>query len=71
MKTLSFEKLAELKQNGEIGWCEFALRSEYGTMYLKWCDDHSVEPDDLNAELFLEQTEKRLYDDSEPVMVID
>ena len=26
-------------------------------------DDHGVEPDDNNAELFLEETESRIYDD--------
>lgn len=67
MTTLSFEKLMELKQDGKIGWCEFALRGEHGTQYLQWCDDHGVEPDDINAELFLEQTEENLYEDAEPV----
>lgn len=62
MTTLTFEKLAELKQDGKIGWCEFALRSEHGTEYLQWCDDHGIEPDDYNAELFLEETEVKLYD---------
>lgn len=42
-----------------------ALCSEHGREYLQWCDDHGVEPDDANAELFLEQTENRLYEDGE------
>lgn len=66
MTTLTFERLAELKQSGKIGWCEFALRSEHGTEYLQWCDDHGIEPDDYNAELFLEETEVNLYDDFVP-----
>jgi hypothetical protein len=47
-----------LKQNGKIGWCELALRSEHAAAYIQWCDDHGVEPDDNNAELYLEQTER-------------
>ena len=26
------------------------------------CDDHGLEPDDNNAELYLEETESRIYD---------
>ena len=39
------------------------VRSDHGTAYLQWCDDHGVEPDDNNAELYLEETESRIYDD--------
>ena len=56
------EELIQLKQEGKIGWCELALRSEHGKAYLQWCDDHGIEPDDNNAELYLEETESRIYD---------
>lgn len=62
MQNNTIEELIQLKQEGKIGWCELALRSEYGTAYLQWCDDHGIEPDDNNAELYLEETESRIYD---------
>lgn len=68
MTTQTFAELVEFKQAGKIGWCEFALRGEHASEYIQWCDDHGVEPDDTNAELFLEQTEENLYDDAEPVI---
>ena len=58
MQNNTIEELIQLKQEGKIGWCELALRSEHG----KWCDDHGIEPDDNNAELYLEETESRIYD---------
>lgn len=67
MKAKTFEELVQLKQNGKIGWCEFALLGEHAAQYIQWCDDHGVEPDDINAEVFLEQTEENLYEDTEPV----
>lgn len=62
MQNNTIEELIQLKQEGKIGWCELALRSERGTAYLQWCDDHGIEPDDNNAELYLEETESRIYD---------
>ena len=56
MKNNTIEELIQLKQDGKIGW-------DHGTAYLQWCDDHGVEPDDNNAELYLEETESRIYDD--------
>ena len=51
MQNNTIEELIQLKQDGKIGWCELAL-----------CDDHGIEPDDNNAELYLEETESRIYD---------
>ncbi len=68
MNNESFDTLVQLKQDGKIGWCELALRSEHAAPYIQWCDDHGVEPDDNNAELYLEQTEEKLYGD-EPELV--
>ena len=68
MNNESFDNLVQLKQDGKIGWCELALRSEHASSYIQWCDDHGVEPDDNNAELYLEQTEEKLYGD-EPELV--
>jgi hypothetical protein len=63
MKTI--EDLYQMKQNGKIGFAELVLLSEHAPVYLQWCDDHGIEPDDLNAELFLDQTENRIYDDGD------
>ena len=41
MQNNTIEELIQLKQEGKIGWCELALRSEHGKDYLQWCDDHS------------------------------
>ena len=62
MQNNTIEELIQLKQDGKIGWCELALRSDHGKSYLQWCDDHGIEPDDNNAELYLEETESRIYD---------
>ena len=61
MQNNTIEELIQLKQEGKIGWCELALHSEHGTAYLQWCDNHGIEPDDNNAELYLEETESRIY----------
>lgn len=68
MKNMTFEELVQLKQDGKIGWCDFALYSEHCNEYLQWCVDHSLQPDDDSAELFMEQTEEKLFDDLEPVL---
>ena len=47
MQNNTIEELIQLKQEGKIGW---------------WCDDHGIEPDDNNAELYLDETESRIYD---------
>ena len=48
MQNNTIEELIQLKQNGKIGWCELALHSDHGNN---------------NAELYLEETESRIYDD--------
>lgn len=57
MVTKSFEELEQLKQEGRIGWVEYIQQSEYENYYQQWLDDRGVEPDEDNAELFLEQTD--------------
>ena len=50
MQNNTIEELIQLKQDGKIGWCELALRSDHGKDYLQWCDDHGIEPDDNRVE---------------------
>lgn len=59
---MTIEELIQMKQEGKIGFCELVLRSDHAPVYLQWCDDHGIEPDDLNAELFLDQTEENVYE---------
>ena len=48
MQNNTIEELIQLKQEGKA--------------YLQWCDDHGIEPDDNNAELYLEEAESHIYD---------
>jgi hypothetical protein len=62
MQNNTIEELIQLKLEVTIGGGAPPLRSEHGKAYLQWCDDHGIEPDDNNAELYLEETESRIYD---------
>jgi hypothetical protein len=64
-KKYSYDELVVLKQEGKISWLEFVKRSEQAQDYLQWCKDHSVEPTDDNAELYLEMTDTTLMDGQE------
>lgn len=64
-KKYSYDELVVLKQEGKISWLEFVKRSEQSQDYLQWCKDHSVEPTDDNAELYLEMTDTTLMDGQE------
>ena len=64
-KKYSYDELVVLKQEGIISWLEFVKRSEQSQDYLQWCKDHSVEPTDDNAELYLEMTDTTLMDGQE------
>ena len=57
MKRRTFEELEQLKQEGRIGWVEYLLQSEYSESYQQWLADRGAEPDEDNAELFVEQTD--------------
>lgn len=57
MKRKTFEELEQLKQEGRIGWVEYLLQSEYSESYQQWLADRGAEPDEDNAELFVEQTD--------------
>ena len=57
MKRKTFEELEQLKQEGRIGWVKYLLQSEYSESYQQWLTDRGAEPDEDNAELFVEQTD--------------
>jgi hypothetical protein len=57
MKRKTFNELEQLKQEGRIGWVEYLLQSEYSESYQQWLTDRGAEPDEDNAELFVEQTD--------------
>lgn len=65
MARKSFDELVQLKQEGKIGWLEFVQLGESSEDFARWCDDHGVEQTEEYAELYVEQTEERLWEDQE------
>lgn len=68
MESKSFEELELLKQKGRIGWVEFLQQSEYSESYQQWLADRGAEPDEDNAELFLEQTDAMFIESQDLLM---
>ena len=68
MKRKTFEELEQLKQEGRIGWVEYLLQSEYSESYQQWLADRGVEPDENNAELFVEQTDATFLESENFIM---
>lgn len=68
MESKSFKELELLKQEGRIGWVEYLQQSEYGESYQQWLDDRGAEPDEDNAELFLEQTDAKFIESQDLLM---
>lgn len=68
MESKSFEELERLKQEGRIGWVEYLQQSEYSESYQQWLSDRSAEPDEDNAELFLEQTDAKFLESQDLLM---
>ena len=64
MKRKTFEELEQLKQEGRIGWVDFLQMSEYSESYQQWLHDRGAEPDEDNAELFVEQTDAAFLDNT-------
>ena len=65
MARKSIEELVQLKQEGEIGWLEFVQMGESAEDFAQWCRDHNVEQTEEYAELYVEQTEVRLWEEQE------
>ena len=60
MQKRRYEDLVQLHQSGKITWQQFVEMSDDADDYRQWCDDHGLEPDEDNAELYLKQTEAML-----------
>ena len=65
MARKSYEELVQLKQDGEIGWLEFVQLGESAKDFAQWCREHNVEQTEEYAELYVEQTEERLWEEQE------
>ena len=66
MQKRRYEDLVQLHQSGKITWQQFVEMSDDADGYRQWCDDHGLEPDEDNAELYLKQTEAMLTSDLDP-----
>ena len=65
MAKKTYEELAQLKQDGKIGWKQFVLEGDDADGYKQWCEDHGMEPTDDNAELYVEMTDERMFENQE------
>ncbi len=68
MAKKTFDELVQLKQDGKIGWLEFVQQGENADDFAKWCDEHCVDPSEDAAELFVDMTEERLYENNEDLI---
>lgn len=68
MKRKTFEELEQLKQEGRIDWVDFLKMSEYSESYQQWLHDRGAEPDEDNAELFVEQTDAAFLDSQDLIV---
>lgn len=68
MERKTFEELEQLKQEGRIGWVDFIQQSEYNESYQQWLHDRGAEPDEDNAELFVEQTDAAFLESQDLIM---
>ena len=65
MAKRTYEELVQLKQDGKIGWKQFVLEGDDAQDYIQWCEDHGVEQTDDNAELYVEMTDERMFENQE------
>ena len=50
MAKIEYDELVQLLQEGKIGHLRFILESDNEKVFLKWCEEHGVEPSDDVAE---------------------
>ena len=65
MAKRTYEELVQLRQDGRIGWKQFVLEGDDAEGYKQWCEDHGTEPTDDNAELYVEMTDERMFENQE------
>ena len=65
MAKRTYEELVQLRQDGKIGWKQFVLEGDDAEGYRQWCEDHGMEPTDDNAELYVEMTDERMFENQE------
>ena len=65
MAKRTYEELVQLRQDGRIGWKQFVLEGDDAEGYRQWCEDHGMEPTDDNAELYVEMTDERMFENQE------
>ena len=70
MDKIEYDGLVQLLQEKKIGHLHFVLESDNEQDFLKWGEEHSVEPSDDAAEFYIEQNEisamdRQVIDDEE------
>ena len=70
MAKIEYDELVQLLQEKKIGLMRFGREIYSEKDFLKWCDEHGVDPSDDAAEFYLEQTEisamdKQVIDDED------
>ena len=65
MAKRTYEELVQLRQDGRIGWKQFVLEGDEAEDYKQWCEDDGMEPTDDNAELYVEMTDERMFENQE------
>lgn len=61
MEKTTYDELVELKQQGQIGWKEFVLRSDFAADYAQWLDENGLSASDESAGKFLDAAEDFFY----------
>lgn len=62
---MSYEEAVQAKQEGKIGFRELVEAGPNAKDYAKWCREHGVEPNEDNAEFYLDMTEDSLMNAQE------
>lgn len=58
----SYDELVQLREDERIGWLQFALESELGEDFIRWCKDHGTVPNEDTAQFYMEMTELSAQD---------
>ena len=53
----SYDELVRLKEDGRIGWLQFALECELADDFMDWCKSHGTSPNEDTAQFYLEMVE--------------